>query len=151
MGDPACFLDATCLTCGRFLEPEDHSSGFCRCGEPIDDGSVVTGDLHSRLREDLLTAMRDRDRDRVAALRLAVAALDNAGAVAIDDRGPAMPPHIGLGGDVDRLPLGEGEDHALLRVEVEHLVASARGLETAGRSDEAGRQRRMADVLARYL
>lgn len=47
MGDPACFLDATCMSCGRFLEPADHRSGVCPCGEPIDetDGAADRPDL----------------------------------------------------------------------------------------------------------
>ncbi|HEU4917154.1 MAG TPA: hypothetical protein VFV13_11385 [Acidimicrobiia bacterium] len=37
MGDPACFLDQTCITCGRVLEPAQRLAGICICGEPIEE------------------------------------------------------------------------------------------------------------------
>jgi hypothetical protein len=42
MGDPACFLDQTCLSCGRVFEPAQHLAGVCVCGEPIDDDQEET-------------------------------------------------------------------------------------------------------------
>lgn len=37
MGDPACFLDATCLSCGRFVETRDGDDPTCPyCGGPLD-------------------------------------------------------------------------------------------------------------------
>jgi|FLYL01.1.fsa_nt_gi hypothetical protein len=34
MGDPACFLSATCLSCGRFIGDEDADDELCpHCGK----------------------------------------------------------------------------------------------------------------------
>lgn len=152
MGDPACFLDATCFICGRFLEPADHAAGKCQCGEPIDESAGMNQTaLHDRLKEDLRQAMKARDGDRVDALRMGVAALDNAGAVGIDDRGPAMPPIIGLSPDSDRRQVSSSEAERLLQTEVDQLRSAAESFRVAGRPDEAQRQDRMADVLAAYL
>jgi DNA-directed RNA polymerase subunit RPC12/RpoP len=36
MGDPACFLDATCLTCGRFLDSAELEEPHCpHCGSEL--------------------------------------------------------------------------------------------------------------------
>ncbi len=107
--------------------------------------------LHDKLGTDLRQAMKARDRDRVDALRMGVAALDNAGAVGIDDRGPAMPPIIGLSPDSDRRQVSSSEAERLLQTEVDQLRSAAESFRVAGRPDEAQRQDRMADVLAAYL
>jgi hypothetical protein len=37
MGDPACFLSSTCITCGRMLEPGAADADRCpHCGAPLD-------------------------------------------------------------------------------------------------------------------
>ncbi len=37
VGDPACYLDAVCLSCGRFIEGEVPESAACpHCAEPVD-------------------------------------------------------------------------------------------------------------------
>jgi uncharacterized protein YqeY len=154
MGDPACFLDATCISCGRFLEPEDHRAGICPCGEPIDDGSmpaVTSVSLHGRLKDDLATAMKARDRDRIDALRLVVSALDNAGAVETTPTSSLLPPAVGLGQEAARRELTGREEEQLLRAEADDLLESAQTNVTAGRADEAERLGRMAAVITAYL
>lgn len=154
MGDPACFLDATCFSCGRFLEPDDHRAGVCPCGEPIDDGSVMTPaspSLHRQLKDDLASAMRDRDRDRIDALRLAVAALDNAGAVESVPGSASMPPVLGLGQETPRRELTGRQESELLQTEANDLLESAEHSVRAGRADDAERLRRMAVVIASYV
>lgn len=154
MGDPACFLDATCFSCGRFLEPADHRAGVCPCGEPIDDGSeptVTSVSLHRRLKDDLASAMKTRDRDRIDALRLAVSALDNAGAVETTPTSSLLPPVVGLGQEAVRRELTGRQEAQLLRAEADELFESAENNVEAGRAEEAERLGRMATVIAAYL
>lgn len=36
MGDPACWLGATCLSCGRFVEPDHEDERCVACGRLLD-------------------------------------------------------------------------------------------------------------------
>jgi hypothetical protein len=45
MGDPACFLDRTCLSCGRFLEDSMVTDSRCpHCGAPLEDPDSALGE-----------------------------------------------------------------------------------------------------------
>jgi hypothetical protein len=114
-------------------------------------------DLTDRLRAGLRDAMRARDAAAVAALRSALAAVGNAGAVDV----PATPPPpgtaevagavLGLGAaEVPRRELTAAEVAALVRAEVADRVAAAEAYERDGRADRAERLRAEAAALAPY-
>lgn len=43
MGDPACFLDATCLSCGRFLDTSELDDEHCpHCGVDLPPRPTTT-------------------------------------------------------------------------------------------------------------
>jgi uncharacterized protein len=116
----------------------------------------MTTSLRDRLRTALPTAMKARDRTAVAALRSALAALDNAETVKIDDRtatGQAIEQvAIGVGTtEVERRMLTESEMTALIRREVTERETAAADYESAGHDDRATRLRAEAGVLAAHL
>ena len=105
----------------------------------------------------LTAALRARDGVAVSALRSALAAIENAGAVdpaqaPQADSGPIAGAVAGLGaGEVPRRSLGPDELRALVGAEVEHRRTAAREYAELGRPDQAERLRAEADVLAVYL
>lgn len=119
---------------------------------PPDD----TSQLHTRLRRALPPALKSRDRAAVAALRSALAAIDNAQAV------PA-PPAPGVGGSIagavtglgageaPRRELSETDIAAIVRAEVADRRVAAADYERAGRLDAAARLTAEADTLASHL
>ena len=118
-------------------------------------GNEAIGD---RLRQALRDAMRARDSVAVSALRSALAALDNAGAV---PPGPAPAaasgPHFagaaaGLGaGEVPRRGLAAGEAEQIVRAEIAEREAAAAGYEGAGHGEQARRLRQEARILVSAL
>lgn len=116
--------------------------------------------MQDLLRHDLLAAMKARDAAAVAALRSALAVLENAGAVPVAGA-PAGPrpgsAHIagaavGVGAtEALRRDLDVVEMLGLLAAERDRLTDAARHAETAGRADVAERCRAEAAVLGRYL
>ncbi|MFE7901365.1 hypothetical protein ACFU3E_28460 [Streptomyces sp. NPDC057424] len=100
--------------------------------------------------------MRARNKAAVSALRSALAALDNAGAVPVDETAPraaaleASP--VGAGAtEAARRELSEREMVDVVRAEaVERLEAAAR-LTTPAHAARAGRLRAEAAVLLRFL
>jgi uncharacterized protein len=135
------------------------------------------GDVRDRLRRDLPAAIRARDTVAVAALRSALAAIDNVEAVDPDtvvarpvDPGVVEPQadhasasgtgsHPGVAGsvaglgaaEVARRPLTAGEIEDTVRAEVAERQLVARIYEDAGRLDQAERLRREAQLLNAYL
>jgi uncharacterized protein YqeY len=119
---------------------------------PPDTGSV----LHQRLRGALPPALKARDQVAVAALRSALAAIDNAQAV----EAPPAPrlggvvagavPGLGAG-EAPRRELSEDDIVAIVRAEVADRLAAAADYERAGRVDAAVRLRAEADVLGVLL
>jgi uncharacterized protein YqeY len=103
--------------------------------------------------------LKARDTIATSALRSALAAIDNVGAV------PQVPapaagtggPHVagavsGLGaGEAERRRLTEADVMAIVRAEVAEREAAARDYDRAGRADQAERLRREADVLTSVL
>lgn len=77
--------------------------------------------------------MRERNRDHVAAYRIALAAIDNAGAVPTtgDHRATAIEVSaVGVGvAEVDRRELSDGDIHDLVRQEADDLLSAAQHLE----------------------
>jgi uncharacterized protein len=104
--------------------------------------------------------MHDRDAVGLSALRSALAALDNAGAVPPDShRHPAVATHAALAGTVigvgaaevaPRL-LTDDEERAVVQAEIDERLAAAAEFGGGGRHDRAERLRAEARVLANCL
>ena len=120
---------------------------------------VADSETRQRLHLALRKALKARDTIATSALRSALAAIDNAGAV------PQVPapaagtgsPHVagavaGLGaGEAERRRFTEADVVAIVRAEVAEREAAARDYDRAGRADQAERLRREADVLTSVL
>jgi uncharacterized protein YqeY len=113
--------------------------------------------LRDRLRAALPPAMKARDRHAVAALRSALAAIENAEAVA-----PPPPARLregvipgataGLGsGEAARVDLTEDEVAAIVRTEVDERRSAADHYARAGEAERASGLMAEADVLAGHL
>jgi uncharacterized protein YqeY len=116
-------------------------------------------EMEARLRDALTAARKARDATAVSALRSAIAAIDNAGAVDIQAPGPVVEGGSRIVGTVGALGTGEaarrelGPDdvRALLESEVEARHAAARTYEEHGRDDRAATLREEASVIASLL
>jgi hypothetical protein len=102
-----------------------------------------------RMRADLLTARKARDKVTEVALKRALARFENAEAPPSDQRvtlyGNAGPT------EVDRLVLTDVDLARLLRDEIAEADAAARQYADGGRADAAEWLRAETDVLRRYL
>jgi glutamyl-tRNA synthetase len=116
--------------------------------------------MRDRLRSDLTAALKARDRTAVSALRSAIAALDNAEAVDLVERGTqpaAASSHIagasaGAGSaDVPRRTLTDDEIEAIVAGQIEERRQAAREYAELGRTDAAERLNAEADILTHYL
>ncbi|NJC84120.1 GatB/YqeY domain-containing protein [Planosporangium mesophilum] len=110
--------------------------------------------LRDRLRAALPAAMKARDRVAVAALRSALAAIDNAEAVAAPAvRGLAIEQTpVGVGAaETPRRVLTQAEVEEIVRTEVAEREAAARDYDRAGRPEHAERLRAEAAVLSGHL
>ncbi len=106
-------------------------------------------DLEGRLKLDLRRALAARDRSAVAALRTAVAAIDNAGSVGQPQGGGL--PHFGKAKDVPRRELTEDEAADLLRREIRELDEGIAASERNGVVERAHELRARRTVLAAYV
>jgi uncharacterized protein len=114
--------------------------------------------LRHALRRDLAMAMKAREPDAVAALRTAIAAIDNAEAVpAPEARQAATGSHIagaraGLGAaEAARRELDESDQRAILRDQIAGYTAEADRYEALGQPAAAARLRSQAQLLSGYL
>ncbi|OZM74810.1 hypothetical protein CFN78_00885 [Amycolatopsis antarctica] len=114
--------------------------------------------MRTTMRQDLTTALKARDRVAVAALRSALAAIENAEAPPAEtaDRsgegGHVAGASAGVGStEVERLPLTESELRAVVEAEVRERSAAAAEYTRLGQADAAERLRAEAEVLNRYL
>ena len=114
--------------------------------------------LRATLRRDLTAAMKARDSDAVAVLRTAIAAIDNAEAVAAPRAAPpATSAHIagaraGLGAaEAPRRQLTGDEIHAILRGQLAEFSREADRYADHGQHAAAERLRDQASLLSRYL
>jgi len=114
--------------------------------------------LRHALRRDLAMAMKARQPDAVAALRAAIAAIDNAEAVpAPEARQAATSSHIagaraGLGAaEAARRDLSDSDQRAILRDKITGYTAEADRYEALGQPDAAARLRTQARLLSAYL
>jgi len=114
--------------------------------------------LRAALRLGLTTAMKSRDRDALAALRTAIAAIDNAEAVPAPEAAPpATSAHIagarsGLGAaEAARRELSASELQDIVRGQISEHTLEADRYDALGQVDSAERLRRQAHALAPYL
>lgn len=119
-------------------------------------GTPDASPLRTRLQQALPTALKARDTAAVAALRSALAAIDNAHAVAAPPTprsGAVIAGAVtGLGaGDAQRRNLSEGDITAIVRAEIADRRAAAADCERTGQPDAAARLTAEADVLAGHL
>jgi uncharacterized protein YqeY len=110
--------------------------------------------LRARLRDRLTDARRARDADLAGALRSAIAALENAEAVAGDPGPTDVTSHevagavAGLGStEADRRELDASAERTLVEREITELVTAAEQYAVHGRQDEAAGAERSAAVL----
>jgi uncharacterized protein len=114
--------------------------------------------LRDALRQGLTAALKARDPDARAALRTAIAAVDNAEAVPAPDPNPATTSaHIagassGPGStEATRRQLNGSELRDILRDQIDERTREADRYDTLGQADAAERLRRQARTLAAYL
>ncbi|CAA9438305.1 MAG: Transamidase GatB domain protein [uncultured Rubrobacteraceae bacterium] len=85
-----------------------------------------------RIQQDVKTAMKERDKPRLGALRMLGAALKN--------------------GEIEAgRPLEEGEEQTILRRQLKQREESAEAFRKAGREDQAASEAAEADVVRAYL
>lgn len=113
--------------------------------------------LRVRLRRALPGALKARDQVAVAALRSALAAIENAEAV-VPPASPNLTSGViagavsGVGaGEAVRRDLPESRVAEIVRAEVADRRAAAADYERAGQTDDAARLRAEADVLTAHL
>ncbi|MDT5246179.1 MAG: uncharacterized protein QOD36_3555 [Mycobacterium sp.] len=129
---------------------------------------AVTAAQHWRttLRDALLTARKDRDAARVSALRSALSAIDNAGAVPTATLGLATPVSmnpdapssgtiaggvVGLGAaEVARRELSDAQIRELVRAEIDERLSAAKQID-ASHTERAATLRTEAAVLGDML
>jgi uncharacterized protein len=148
-------LDYTPACAGQIL-PACPKTGPSYHVAVVDMDQTATGNgdsdsVRDRLRGALRVAMKARDPIAVAALRSAVAAIDNAEAVDAPGPGAGQPALIGLGAaEVERrLTVAQMED--IVRAEAADRQVAARDYDRAGRPDQAERLRAEAGVLAQVI
>ncbi|GHH59809.1 hypothetical protein GCM10018781_03680 [Kitasatospora indigofera] len=112
--------------------------------------------LRLRMRQALPEAMRARDKAAVSALRTALAAVDNAEAVPVDEaatRGRALEHSpVGAGAtEAARRELTESDVVAVVRAEAAERLAAAAGLTEPAHADRVARLRAEARVLLHLL
>jgi uncharacterized protein YqeY len=152
------------------MAPEDSEE----TGHPGATGAEAAGDIRARMRRGLVAAMKARDQRAVAALRSALARIDNAEAVdldAFDDEGlddeglddepaPSIGTRhptvagsvVGVGAaDVDRRILTPEQMAKIVSNEVIEREAAADVVERVGHPEQAERLRAQAELLTTYL
>ncbi|HTJ72429.1 MAG TPA: hypothetical protein VL551_33120 [Actinospica sp.] len=119
--------------------------------------SIETIPLRDRLRAAVPAAMKARDRSTVAALRSALAAIENAEAVDIDDdararAGAIEASLVGVGAaEIARRELTEADVAAIVQHEIAERRAAAATYEAAGHVERAAGLVAEADALAAHL
>lgn len=98
--------------------------------------------VRARLRDDLKSAMKMRDANAVAALRTAIAAIDNAESV--DATGL-------VDTEVPRRALTAADVHNILTGHVRDYLADADGYDAVAQQAAAEQLRRQAEVVRRHL
>jgi uncharacterized protein YqeY len=116
---------------------------------------MTSSPVRLALRQRLTRALRERDKPIAAAMRSAIAALENAEAVpASQGVAPVTSRHVaggatGVGAaEAERLVLDEATESEILRTEVDSLLEAAREYESVGRADRAVEARTAANELS---
>jgi uncharacterized protein YqeY len=124
----------------------------------IPDPDEPARSIRTRLRDDLVVAMKQRRRDDVAALRTLLAEIDNAEAVdpvphPTDDstRHVAGARHGAGSSEAVRASLTAADIRRILEHHVDEHLADADDHERGGHDESAARLRARADLLRRYL
>ncbi len=105
--------------------------------------------LRGRLAADLRAALKSRDAAATSAIRTLAAALDNAGAVAVDpDR--KYVPTAGPSVEVTRRTLSEADLAAIIAREIAERERAIADYEAGSRKDAADRLRADIAVIGRY-
>lgn len=115
--------------------------------------------LTTRLRADLSTAMRDRDRERAQLLRTVLSAIANAEAQPVDAlptgpaaEGPVAGAAVGLGAtEAARRELSADDVRAIVAAERDERLSAAEELQRRGAVDAADTLRAEAAALDTYL
>jgi uncharacterized protein len=114
--------------------------------------------LRGRLRADLLAAMKARRPEAVAALRIAIAAIDNAEAVEAPERAPGgASEHVagaatGIGAtEADRRVLSLDDVREILRAQVEERRTEADRCDALGQHAAADGLRRGTEALLEHV
>ena len=113
--------------------------------------------MRTRLRRDLLVAMKARDSVAVTALRSALSAIENAEAVDV-----VAPPRVlgseyiagatsGRAAELGRRVLTDADEQGLVQLQVDQRLMAVGEYEKLGCHDDADRLRAEADVLRSYL
>jgi uncharacterized protein YqeY len=105
--------------------------------------------LPQRLRDDLVKAMKARDRPAVSVLRSTLAAIENAEAPAVGNS-PSWPPNDGLV-EHARHELSEADVERIVHRELAERVAAADQYERLGRDAEADDLRAEIATLTVYV
>ena len=120
-----------------------------------DSSNDAAAHMRSRLRADLLTAMRDRRKLEVELIRELVAAIDNAEAPPRHDgaaTATSVRHEFGSGSaEVERLVLSRADVDALLLNEIERRERAAGEFERLGEAERARALRAEAVVAKRYV
>lgn len=123
----------------------------------IEPAPTSVTELRSRLRADLTSAIKARQRDAVSALRTVIAAIDNAEAVeAPASQTEPTDEHIagaraGVGStEVPRRVLCLADALGLVQAEISERIAEADRMELLGQQPTADRLRREAAILQIY-
>lgn len=103
--------------------------------------------------------MKARDREAVAVIRSTLAAIDNAEAVDVGDRGAPAVSHAHIAGTAGALGAGEAARATLTEEQLREIVereaaerrAAADEYESHGHDDQAARLRIEADLVASFL
>jgi len=119
---------------------------------------MTSSSVRLALRRRLTTALRERDKPTAAAMRSAIAALENAEAVPTSqDAVAATSQHVagaavGVGAaEAERLALDDAAESAILRAEVDSLLDAAREYESLGQVERAAEARAAADELSKVV
>jgi uncharacterized protein len=120
---------------------------------------LASGRVRTNLRRDLTAALKARDRVAIAALRSALAAIENAEAPSADQSGLTTVENEHIAGsvagqgaaEVQRRHLTESDLRAIVETEVHERLVAAAGYEQIGRHDHVQRLRSEVEVLSRYL
>jgi uncharacterized protein len=109
--------------------------------------------MTDRMRRDLTTAMRERDKVQVRALRATLAAIANAEAPPpeTDPRSTADEPVVGELVEHRRLDLSAADLERVLRAEIADRDDTIERFRAVGRTDEADEIRRERSVIERYV